>query len=119
MGEYSCIFYESADGKSPVEDFIESLDDRAQDRFILKKQLLQNLGPQLRYPHTDHIEEGIFELRFKGGVGQVRVLFFFFYGKRIIFSHGFVKKTEKTPRMEIEIARRRKNDFLARYRKEG
>lgn len=119
MGEYTCIFYETIEGRSPVEEFIESLDEGTQDRFLLKKQLLQDLGPQLRYPHTDHIEEGIFELRFKGKVGQIRVLFFFFYGKRIIFSHGFVKKTEKTPRREIEIAKKRKKDFLTRHKKEA
>lgn len=81
MGEYSCIFYESTERRLPVEEFIESLDGETQDRFFLKKQLLQELGPQLRYPHTDHIEEGIFELRFKGTEGQVRVLFFFPTGK--------------------------------------
>ena len=119
MGDYTCIFYESAEGRSPVEEFIESLDEATQDRFILKKQLLQELGPQLRYPHTDHIEEGTFELRFKGTEGHVRVLFFFFHGKRIIFSHGFVKKTQKTPRNEIKIAQKRMKDFLARHKREG
>ena len=114
MGEYTCIFYETQDRKSPVEEFIESLDAETQDKFILKQQLLEDFGPQLRYPHTDHLGEGIFELRFKGKEGQVRVLFFFFYGKRIIFTHGFVKKTQKTPRKEIEIALKRRKDFLAK-----
>lgn len=76
MEEYSCIFYETREGKSTVEEFIESLDEETQDKFILKKQLLQNFGSQLRYPHTDYIGEGIFELRFKGKEGQIRVLFF-------------------------------------------
>ena len=116
MGDYTCIFYETRDGKSPVEEFIESLDTETQDKFILKQQLLEDLGPQLRYPHTDHIEEGIFELRFKGKEGQIRVLFFFFYGKRIIFTHGFIKKTQKTPRKEIGIAKERRKDFLARIK---
>ena len=114
MGECTSIFYETVEGKSPVEEFIKSLDEETQDKFILKQQLLEDLGPQLRYPHTDHIGEGIFELRFKGKEGQVRVLFFFFYGKRIIFTHGFVKKTQKTPRKEIEIALKRRKDFLAK-----
>jgi len=114
MGEYTCIFYETQDRKSPVEEFIESLDEETQNKFILKQQLLEDLGPQLRYPHTDHIGEGIFELRFKGKEEQARVLFFFFYGKRIIFTHGFVKKTQKTPRKEIEIALKRRKDFLAK-----
>ena len=114
MQEYTCIFYETADGRKPAEEFIESLDAETQDKFIIKQQLLQDFGPQLRYPHTDHLGEGIFELRFKGKEGQIRVLFFFFYGKRIIFAHGFVKKTQKTPRKEVEIAYERRKDFLTR-----
>lgn len=114
MGEYTCIFFETADGESPVEEFIESLDTETQDKFIIKQQLLQDIGPQLCYPHTDHLGEGILELRFKGKEGQVRILFFFFYGKRIILTHGFVKKTEKTPRKEIKIAQERRKDFLTR-----
>ncbi len=114
MQEYICIFYETVDGRRPVEEFVESLDHDTQDRFILKQQLLQDFGPQLRHPHTDHLEEGIFELRFKGKEGQIRVLFFFFYGKRIIFTHGFVKKAQKAPRKEIEIACKRRKDFLMR-----
>ncbi len=116
MQEYTCIFYESADGRKPAEEFIESLDQDTQDRFIIKQQLLQDFGPQLRYPHTDHLGEGIFELRFKGREGQIRVLFFFFYGKRIILTHGFIKKTKKAPRKEIEIAEARRKDFLARIK---
>ncbi len=112
MEEYTCIFYETTDGKSPVEEFIESLDTETRDKFIVKQQLLQDFGPRLRHPHTDHLVEGIFELRFKGKEGQIRVLFFFFSGKRIIFTNGFVKKTQKAPRKEIEIAQERRKDFL-------
>jgi len=114
VGEYVCIFYETVEGKSPVEEFIESLDAETQGKFIIKQQLLQDFGSQLRYPHTDHLEEGILELRFKGKEGQIRVLFFFFYGKRIIFTHGFVKKTQKTPQKEITLAQERRKDFLTR-----
>lgn len=114
MGDYTCIFYETVDRKSPVEEFIESLDQDTQDKFILKQQLLQDFGLQLRYPHTENLGEGIFELRFKGKEGQIRVLFFFFYGKRIILTHGFVKKTQKAPRKEIEITQKRRKDFLTR-----
>ena len=114
MQEYICIFYETVDGRRPVEKFIESLDAETQDKFVIKQQLLQDFGPQLRHPHTDHLGEGLFELRFKGKEGQIRVLFFFFYEKRIIFTNGFVKKTQKAPRKEIEIAQERRKDFLTR-----
>ncbi|MBU4251602.1 MAG: hypothetical protein KKC39_04425 [Candidatus Omnitrophica bacterium] len=48
MQEYACIFYETADGRRPVEKFIESLDVETRDKFIIKQQLLQDFGPQLR-----------------------------------------------------------------------
>ena len=114
MQEYVCIFYETAGGKRPVEEFIESLEPETQDKFIVKQRLLQDFGPQLRHPHTDHLGEGIFELRFKSREGQIRLLFFFFHGKKIIFTNGFLKKTPKTPPKEIEIAQQRKKDFLMR-----
>ena len=61
MQEYICIFYETVDGRKPVEEFIESLDQDTQDKFIIKQQLLQDFGPQLRHPHTDHLGEGVRE----------------------------------------------------------
>ena len=69
-------------------------------------------GPQLRFPHTANIGEGVFELRFRGKEGQIRVLFFFFYKRQVILTHGFVKKTKKTPKKEIEIAMQRRKEFL-------
>lgn len=114
MQEYGCIFYETRDGKRLAERFIESLDQDTQDKFIIKQRLLQDFGPQLRHPHTEYLGEGIFELRFKGKEGQIRMLFFFFSGKRIIFTNGFIKKTQRSPRKEIETAYTRRKDFLAR-----
>lgn len=81
MREYTCIFYETADGKSPVEEFIESLDAETQDKFIIKQQLLQNFGPQLRHPHTDHLGEGIFELSLKAKKGRLEFYFSFSTGR--------------------------------------
>ncbi|MBU0694158.1 MAG: type II toxin-antitoxin system RelE/ParE family toxin [Candidatus Omnitrophica bacterium] len=112
MDRYTCLFYQTSTGKLPVEDFICSLDSSSQDKFAYKKELLEQLGPQLRFPHTDILGNDIFELRFKGKEGQIRVLFFFFYRKQIILTHGFLKKTQKTPRKEIKIARQRKKDFF-------
>jgi len=114
---YSCFYFTTESGKSPAEEFISSLDEKTQEKFIFKKGLLEHFGPQLRQPHTDKIGDGIFELRFKGEEGQIRLLFFFFYEKKIILLHGFVKKTQKTPRIEIKIAKQRKKEFLNKQRK--
>jgi phage-related protein len=47
-----------------------------------------------------------------------RLIYFFFSGQRIVFLHGFQKKTEKTPRREVEIALQRLHDFVRREEKE-
>jgi phage-related protein len=112
--KYTCFFYETPDGKRPVEDFIKSLGEHAQDKFIFKKELLGHFGPDLRYPHTKNIGDGIFELRFKSAEGQIRILFFFFCGRQIVLLHGFVKKKQKTPKKEIKIAKKRMRELVTR-----
>lgn len=114
MKNYTCIYYTTPGGKIPVEEFIESLAEDTQDAFFYKTGLLEKYGPQLRKPHTDYIGTGIFELRFTGKEGKVRILFFFFHENRIIFTNGFIKKTPKTPRREIKIAKQRRKEYLQR-----
>ena len=111
---YKCVFYESPGGRFPVEEFISSLTEETQDKFLYKKELLEYFGPKLREPHTKSIGCGIFELRFKGKEGQIRVLFFFYHKRHIILAHGFSKKTRRTPRKEIRIAEERKNEYHRR-----
>ena len=62
-------------------------------------------GPELREPHSKHIEDGIFELRAKQGSDISRVLYFFFVGRKAILTNGYVKKTMKTPKDQIELAK--------------
>jgi phage-related protein len=114
MSEYTCIFYETREGRAPVEEFIESLDERTQEKFIYKQTLLGLMGPRLRHPHTDDLGDGLLELRFKGIEGQIRVLFFFMINKEIILVHGFVKKTQKTPKNELRTAYERMQEYLRR-----
>lgn len=109
---YKCVFYQTPGGRFPVEEFISSLTEETQDKFLYKKELLEYFGPKLREPHTKSIGSGIFELRFKGKEGGIRVLFFFYCKRRIILVHGFCKKTQKTPKKEIKIAGKRMNEYL-------
>ena len=120
MGEkirrYVCIYYATASGRVAVQEFIESLDKDSQDTFFYKIGLLEEFGPQLRWPHTDTIGNGIFELRLTGKEGKIRVLFFFVHGNRIILTNGFIKKTPKTPLNEIKIANQRRKVYLEKRR---
>jgi phage-related protein len=65
------------------------------------------VGPNLGEPHTKSFGSGLFELRLKGAEGIARVFFCTLVGQRIVMLHSFVKKSDKTPRREIEIAEAR------------
>ncbi|MFN9211766.1 MAG: type II toxin-antitoxin system RelE/ParE family toxin, partial [Betaproteobacteria bacterium] len=58
-------------------------------------------------PHTEAFGGGLFALRVKGAEGIARVFFCARVGRRIVMLHVFVKKTQKTPRRELDIARKR------------
>lgn len=76
--------------------------------------VLEQYGNSLREPYSKPLEDGIFELRAKVGTNISRVLYFFYYEGRIILTHGFVKKTQKTPPSEIKKAKECRKDFLGR-----
>ncbi len=68
----------------------------------------------MREPYSKHLEDGIFELRGKVGSDISRVLYFFYHNGVIILTSGFIKKTRKTPKEEIQKAKRYRKDYLER-----
>jgi len=114
MIEFTVIAYEKEDGKSPVEDFINSLDVKMRAKMYGLLSILQDKGNMLREPYSKHLDDGIFELRCKVGNNIARVLYFFYYEGKIILTNGFVKKTKKTPTEEIRLAKERRTDFIER-----
>jgi Phage-related protein len=67
-------------------------------------------GPNLGMPHTRALGDGLFEIRAKGEEGIGRAFFCTLVGRKIVILHGFIKKTEKTPKLEIEKARVRQKE---------
>ncbi|MBE5901579.1 MAG: type II toxin-antitoxin system RelE/ParE family toxin [Lachnospiraceae bacterium] len=114
MDKFEVIAYEKENGESPVEDFINSLDIKMRVKVYGLLTILQERGNTLREPYSKHIDDGIFELRCKVGNNITRVLYFFYYEKKIILTNGFVKKTQKTPQSEIALAKERRADFMER-----
>ena len=70
-------------------------------------ELLIEFGPDLKMPHSRAMGSGLFELRPKGREGIGRALYCFVVGRRIVVLHAFRKKTQATPRRELDVARRR------------
>lgn len=112
--EFDVIFYDLPNGKEPVREFLDSLDNKMRAKMLREIGLLATNGPDLREPNSKNIGDGIFELRAKVGSDISRVLYFFFVGQRAILTNGFIKKTAKTPPAEIEKAKRYRAEYLNR-----
>ena len=73
-------------------------------------ELLQNNGTRLPESITKHLDDGIWELR----PGNNRVMYFFFKDDTFVLLHHFRKKTQKTPKREIDKAKSERADYLSR-----
>lgn len=107
--EFTIEFYKTATGRNPVEEVL--LDLYKKDRALSAQTIkgIEKLRQKIFHgePLTKHVEGGLYELRIKSGNSIVRVLFSFLEGRKIILLHGFIKKKQKTPIKELEIARAR------------
>ena len=112
MKEFEIVFYDKPDGSEPAKEFLLSLDKKMRAKIVMLIELLAENGSALREPYSKHLVDGIFELRAKVGSDISRVFYFFVIGKRIVLTNGFIKKTQKTPKSEIELAKKYRNEFL-------
>ena len=112
MSNYIITFFKKQDGSCPVEEFLDSLDNKMRAKILLAIALLETNGPQLREPYSKPLGDGIFEIRAKQGNNITRTLYFFYDGKQIILTNGFVKKTQKTPSAEIQRAKKYRAEYL-------
>lgn len=107
-------YYEKSDGTYPAEEFILSQDEKMQAKLFRLLDLLELKGNELREPFSKPLSDGIFEIRAGQGNNITRVLYFFVVGKKVILTNGFVKKTQKTPNSEIELAKKYRKDYQLR-----
>jgi phage-related protein len=108
-------FYETEDGKCPLEEYLDSLEPKLLAKTLRTIDLLENNGMSLRGPYSEPLGDGIFELRTKQGSDITRVLYFFFIGNKAVLTNGFTKKTQKTPKQELALARKYKDDYERRH----
>ena len=109
------LFYKTRDGKCPVEAFLDSLPSRAAQKAAWVLSLAEDMDiVPSSYLKKMVGSDDIWEFRFQYGSNAYRI-FCFFAGKSIVvLTHGLIKKTQKTPRKEIERAEAYKQDFLKR-----
>ena len=87
---------------------IAALPADMQARFLRLAERIASVGLEsLGEPHVKHLEGKLWELRLTGRDGIARALYVTAIGRRVVVVRAFVKKTQKTPRSEIELALQR------------
>lgn len=116
---YEIIFYEDKNGNSDVVSFIKELGEKSQtdkasrinfNKIVAYLDVLQEMGTRVGEPVTKHLDGEIWELR----PLKNRFLYAFYKDNKFVMLHHFMKKTQKTPRRELETAKRRLKDFIER-----
>jgi len=91
---------------------IETLPVGIRASYARLTELLEEFGLELRMPHSRAMGGGLFELRPRGREGIARVFYCTKVGRKIIILHSFIKKTNQTPKRELDIARRRRREVI-------
>jgi phage-related protein len=107
-GEWSVLYYVNARGDSPPLEYIKGLKKEDRAKVARTIELLKQLGVKIGRPQARHLEGKLWELR----PSPHRLIYFAYTRRRFVILHAFQKQTRKTPRAEIEIARRRMRRVL-------
>lgn len=114
------LFYKTKSGETPVLDYIRKLESRSDKdgRIKLHKiqeyiNVLRSYGVQAGEPYIKHLDGDIWELR----PIRDRILFAAWIDNKFILLHHFLKQTQKTPKKEIDQAKRELADYAERSKK--
>lgn len=112
--QWKILFYKTLQGDTPVNEFILSLEIKAQSKIKDSIKLLQEFGVRLGAPHVKKLTgTELWELRILGS-DSIRIFYIAVTGKNFLLLHGFKKKKNKTPPKEIKAAEDRLAEFRTR-----
>ena len=111
-------FYKDEQGKSPVEEFLDELKSKDAQKVVWVLQLIEqhDIIPKTYFKKLVNTDD-IWEVRAQSGNNIYRLLCFVEGQSVIILTNGFQKKTQKTPKNEIQLAEKRKMDWIRRNKK--
>ena len=111
-------FYRTTDGKYPVQEFLDSLSGKVAQKVAWVLSLIEDLDvvPATYFKKLINTEE-IWECRIQFGSIAYRIFCFFDGNSVVVLTHGFIKKSRKTPQREIERTEAYRRDYLQRRTK--
>jgi phage-related protein len=104
-------FYETANGKTPVREWLLDLD--ASDRRSVGKDIAKvEFGWPIGLPSCRPMSDGLFEVRSTLGNGRIGRVLFAIAGGGMVLLHAFIKKTQATPKNDLDLARKRMKEVV-------
>jgi len=109
--EIPVVFYRTSAGAEPVVEWLRSLppDDR---RAVGADLATVQFGWPIGMPLCRPLSQGLWEVRSTLPSRRIARLLFFVHENRIGVVHGFIKKTQKTPTEDLDLARHRMKEML-------
>jgi len=102
--QYKIKFFIKSNGQIPVFEYIESLNEKEKAKVLKYIEFLRGHNGILNEPYSKHIKGKIRELRIDFSKNRHHIFYFIFISRNIILLHAFLKKTNKTPILEINRA---------------
>ncbi|MBL8548467.1 MAG: type II toxin-antitoxin system RelE/ParE family toxin [Hyphomonadaceae bacterium] len=104
------MFYQSAGGGEPVRDWLKGM-EQADRRAIGSDIATVECGWPVGMPTCRSLGDGLWEVRTKLAQGRIARVIFVIFEERMVLLHAFIKKTAKTPKAELDLARTRKKEL--------
>ena len=112
------LFYQTASGQKPIEDFLDSLSSKHAQKVTWVLKLVEDLErvPSVYFKKMVNTQD-LWEVRAVAGSNIFRLIGFFDGPNLVVLAHAFQKKTQKIPKQAIKIAEERKKEYFRRKKK--
>jgi phage-related protein len=110
MKRLEAIFFRTELGTEPVREWLKKL-TKSDKKTIGEDIKTVQFGWPLGMPLVDSLGQGLWEVRAKLSGGRIARILFFMDSNTMVLVNGFIKKTQKTPKAELELSRKRKKEY--------
>jgi len=106
------VFFETGGGKQPVREWLHTLDE--EDRRVIGYDIATaEFGWPVGMPLCRSLGAGLWEVRSNISSGRIARIIFAVVNEQMVLLHGFVKKTRKTPKLDLDRALSRKKEITS------
>lgn len=104
------LFYATRSANEPVREWLKDLDPK--DRRMIGRDIAAaEYGWPLGMPLCRALGQGLYEIRSNIGAGRIARVIFFVSGQDMVLLHGFIKKSRKIPKPDLDLAARRMREY--------